>query len=80
MKPHRGLISAGRLAAFVAAVGLLAWVGSIIGRWWDLLTAWLVWGSVVLAALIYELRRPEHAPAAKSDVQLGTGQSANFPE
>jgi hypothetical protein len=53
------MISTGKLAATVAAVGVLAWAGSIAGHWWDLLTAWLMWGSVVLWALIYELRRTE---------------------
>jgi hypothetical protein len=55
--------STGLIAALVAAVGLTVWAGAIVARWWDLLTAWLVWGSVVLAALVWELRKPENAAA-----------------
>jgi len=50
-------MSSGRLATIVATIGFIAWAGSIVGRWWDLLTAWLMWGSVVLVALLYELAR-----------------------
>ena len=59
--------STGFIAAIVAAVGLMVWAGAIVGRWWDLLTAWLVWGSVVLAALIWELRRPGNAARTNPD-------------
>ena len=76
MKPHRGLVSVGQLAAIVASVGIGVWAGAVIGRWWDLLTAWLVWGSVVLAALTYELRRPEHGAVAKAEDELPTGPPA----
>jgi len=50
-------MSSGVLAAIVAAVGFASWAGSFAFRWWDLLTAWLIWGSVVLVALLYELGR-----------------------
>ena len=51
------MITPGNLAAVVAAIGAVAWIGAIAGRWWDLLTAWLIWGSVVLVALLCELFR-----------------------
>jgi hypothetical protein len=57
------MISTSQLAAGVAAVGLAVYGGSVIGHWWDLLTSWLAWGTVVLLALIYELRRPQRESA-----------------
>jgi hypothetical protein len=65
------MLSTNQLSAGVAAVGLAVYAGSAIGHWWDLLTAWLVWGTVVLFALIYELRRPQReaalSPAPRHD-------------
>jgi len=54
---YQTMLSTTTRAAVVAATGIAAWAGSIAGHWWDLLTAWLIWGSVVLWALICELRR-----------------------
>ena len=71
------MISTGNLAAVVAAVGVAAWAGSIAGRWWDLLTAWLIWGSVVLVALVYELRRSSPKPAQPLD--LGAAMTEQEP-
>jgi hypothetical protein len=51
------MISSGSLAAIVAVTGVAAWAGVFVGHWWDLLTAWLIWGSVVLVALLCELAR-----------------------
>jgi len=51
------MLSTRMLATIVTIAGAVAWAGLIAGRWWDLLTAWLIWSSIVLWALIYELRR-----------------------
>jgi hypothetical protein len=51
------MISTNKLATIVTVTGLVAWAGSAATQSWDLLTAWLVWGTVVLFALICELRR-----------------------
>jgi hypothetical protein len=58
------MMNTGTLAVIVAATGMAAWTGSIVGRWWDLLAAWLIWGTVVLVALIYELRRNNRAASS----------------
>lgn len=58
-------MSSGKLAAIVATIGFIAWAGSIAGQWWDLLTAWLMWGSVVLVALLYELGRQSRTSAIR---------------
>jgi hypothetical protein len=48
---------------------MAAWAGSMVAHWWDLLTAWLIWGSVVLWALIYELRRNKPSRPVRGDMR-----------
>lgn len=74
-------MSSGRLAAIVATIGFIAWAGSLVGPWWDLLTAWLMWGSVVLVALLYELRRHPRESSARNpfDKSLATESPENIP-